>query len=445
MMEKFITDEIQEAAIKDLGELVGIASINEPAQPNAPFGPGPKKALDKAMELCQKLGFTTHEDVDGYYGYADIGEGDQTFGIVGHLDEVPAGNVDDWDVEPYKLTIKDDKLFGRGTQDDKGPTISAIYAIKAILDKGYKFNKKIRVIFGTDEEILWRCLAEYNKKEDPIDMGIAPDAEFPLIYAEKGLQQSYLTGPGSTELNLDLENAFNAVPGKAVYNGPKQAEVLAALQKHNFDADQKDDGIEVHGKSVHAMNAPEGTNAVVRLGIALADVFPDIKVLQFLKAFGEDANATNLLGDVSDDVSGKLTFNISSLKITPDESKMQIDMRIPVKIDHDELIQQVSDAVAKYGMKYENFDYVAPLYVPIDSELVKTLMATYQDLTGDMKSQPAISGGATFARTMHNCVAFGGMLPTTPDFMHQANENWSKADMRKAMEIFAEAIYRLCV
>ena len=445
MMEKFITDEIQEAAIKDLGELVGIASINEPAQPNAPFGPGPKKALDKAMELCQKLGFTTHEDVDGYYGYADIGEGDQTFGIVGHLDEVPAGNVDDWDVEPYKLTIKDDKLFGRGTQDDKGPTISAIYAIKAILDKGYKFNKKIRVIFGTDEEILWRCLAEYNKKEDPIDMGIAPDAEFPLIYAEKGLQQSYLTGPGSTELNLDLENAFNAVPGKAVYNGPKQAEVLAALQKHNFDADQKDDGIEVHGKSVHAMNAPEGTNAVVRLGIALADVFPDIKVLQFLKAFGEDANATNLLGDVSDDVSGKLTFNISSLKITPDESKMQIDMRIPVKIDHDELIQQVSDAVAKYGMKYENFDYVAPLYVPIDSKLVKTLMATYQDLTGDMKSQPAISGGATFARTMHNCVAFGGMLPTTPDFMHQANENWSKADMRKAMVIVAEAIYRLCV
>ncbi|PMD72497.1 M20 family metallopeptidase [Companilactobacillus nuruki] len=444
-MEKFITDEIQAEAIKDLSELVGIASFNEPAETNAPFGKGPKKALDKAMELVQKLGFKTYEDPDGYYGYADIGEGDETFGIVGHLDEVPAGNLEAWDVEPYKLTEKDGKLYGRGTQDDKGPTISAIYAIKAILDKGYKFNKKIRFIFGTDEEILWRCLAEYNKKEDPIDMGIAPDAEFPLIYAEKGLQQSYLTGPGSTELNLDLENAFNAVPGKAIYNGPKQAEVYAALQKHGFESDQKDGEIEVHGKSVHAMNAPEGTNAVVRLGIALADVFSDIKVLQFLKSFGEDANATNLLGDVSDDVSGKLTFNISSLKITPEGSRMQIDMRIPVKIDHDKLIDQVSEAVEKFDMKYENFDYVAPLYVPTDSELVKTLMQTYQDLTGDTESKPAISGGATFARTMHNCVAFGGMLPTTPDFMHQANENWSKADMRKAMEIFAEAIYRLCV
>ncbi|HCD08697.1 MAG TPA: hypothetical protein DEQ50_10675 [Lactobacillus sp.] len=444
-MEQFITDKIQDEAINDLKQLVGVASFNEPAQDKAPFGKGPKAALDKMMELADNLGFKTYEDPEGYYGYADIGEGDQTFGIVGHLDEVPAGNLDAWDVEPYQLTEKDGKLYGRGTQDDKGPTVSAIYAIKAILDKGYKFNKKIRVIFGTDEEILWRCLAEYNKKEDPIDLGIAPDAEFPLIYAEKGLQQSYLTGPGSIELNLDLENAFNAVPGKAIYNGPKQSEVMAALKKHNFDAEQKDNEIEVHGKSVHAMNAPEGINAVVRLGIALADVFPDIKVLQFLKSFGEDANATNLLGDVSDDVSGKLTFNISSLKITPEESRMQIDMRIPVKIDHDELIEQVSEAVAKFDMKYENFDYVAPLYVPTDSNLVKTLMKTYQDLTGDMDSKPAISGGATFARTMHNCVAFGGMLPTTPDFMHQANENWGKADMRKAMEIFAEAIYRLCV
>ncbi|CAJ1181090.1 hypothetical protein FD33_GL001308 [Companilactobacillus paralimentarius DSM 13238 = JCM 10415] len=444
-MEKFITDEIQSEAIADLAKIVSVPSYNEPAQPKAPFGKGPKKALDEVLAIVEKLGFKTYEDPEGYYGYADIGEGDETFGIVGHMDEVPAGNLEAWNVEPYKLTEKDDKLYGRGTQDDKGPTMAAIYAIKAILDKGYKFNKKIRVIFGTDEEILWRCLAEYNKKEDPIDLGIAPDAEFPLIYAEKGLQQSYLVGPGSTELNLDLENAFNAVPGKAVYSGPKQAEVLKALQKHNFEAEDHDGSIEVHGKSVHAMNAPEGTNAVVRLGIALADVFPDIAVLKFLKAFGEDANGTNLLGDVSDDVSGKLTFNISSLKITPEESRMQIDLRIPVKIEHDELIQKISDAVAKFDMKYENFDYVAPLYVPTDSELVKTLMSTYQDLTGDTKSQPAISGGATFARTMHNCVAFGGMLPTTPDFMHQANENWSKADMKKAMEIFAEAIYRLCV
>ncbi|KRK80630.1 M20 family metallopeptidase [Companilactobacillus nodensis] len=444
-METFITDKVQENAIKELGKVVAVPSYCEDAEENAPFGPGPKKALETVLKVAESIGYTTFIDPEGYYGYAEIGEGKEIFGLVCHMDVVPAGNIDAWNTEPFKMVEKDGKLFGRGTQDDKGPSVASMFAVKAIMDAGHTFNKRIRFIFGTDEETLWRCMAQYNKKEDPIDLGIAPDSEFPLTYAEKGLQQSYLTGPGSDELNLSLVNAFNAVPGKAVYDGPKQDEVMAALVAHKFDAEKVEGGIEVKGNSVHAMNAPQGTNAVVRLGMALADVFPDIEVLKFLKKFGEDANATNLLGDVSDDVSGKLTFNISSLEISPKGSRLQIDMRIPVKIDHDELVQKVADAVKPFNMKYENFDYVAPLYVPTDTELVKTLMSTYQDVTGDTESKPAISGGATFARTMNNCVAFGAMLPTTPDFMHQANENWSKADMRKAMEIIAEAVYRLCV
>ncbi|APX72991.1 M20 family metallopeptidase [Companilactobacillus allii] len=444
-MKTFITDKVQNDAIHELSKVIAVPSYCEEAGENEPFGPGPKKALEKVLEIAESIGFTTHIDPKGYYGYADIGEGDQIFGLVCHMDVVPAGNIDAWNTEPFKMVEKDGKLFGRGTQDDKGPSVASMFAVKSIMDAGYTFNKKIRFIFGTDEETLWRCLAQYNKFESPIDMGIAPDAEFPLIYAEKGLQQSYLVGEGSDELNLNIVDAFNAVPGKAIYNGPKQDEVFEALQNHKFDADMTSDGIEIHGNSVHAMNAPEGTNATVRLGIALADVFPDVKILQFLKKFGEDANATNLLGDISDDVSGKLTFNISSLEINSKRSRLQIDMRIPVKVDHDELIKKVEEAVKPFDIKYENFDYVAPLYVPTDTELVKTLMSAYQDVTGDTKSKPAISGGATFARTMNNCVAFGAMLPTTPDFMHQVNENWSKADMRKAMEIIAEAVYRLCV
>ncbi|WP_125590728.1 M20 family metallopeptidase [Companilactobacillus jidongensis] len=444
-METFITDKVQENAIKELSKVIAVPSYCEDAEENAPFGPGPKKALDTVLKVAESIGYKTFEDPEGYYGYAEIGEGKEIFGLVCHMDVVPAGNIDAWNTEPFRMVEKDGKLFGRGTQDDKGPSVASMFAVKAIMDAGHTFNKRIRFIFGTDEETLWRCMAQYNKKEDPIDLGIAPDSEFPLTYAEKGLQQSYLTGPGSDELNLNLVNAFNAVPGQAIYDGPKQGEVMAALKAHKFDAEKVEGGIEVKGNSVHAMNAPQGTNAVVRLGIALADVFPDIEVLKFLKKFGEDANATNLLGDISDDVSGKLTFNISSLEINPKGSRLQIDMRIPVKIDHDELVQKVADAVKPFDMKYENFDYVAPLYVPTDTDLVKTLMSTYQDVTGDTESKPAISGGATFARTMNNCVAFGAMLPTTPDFMHQANENWSKADMRKAMEIIAEAVYRLCV
>lgn len=443
-MDKIITEDEQKAAVKILERLISVPSYNQPAEEGAPFGKGIRNALDEMMKICDELGFKTYEDPDGYYGYAEVGSGDKIFGVICHLDTVPAGDLGKWKHDPFKGTVINDAVYGRGSQDDKGPGIAALYAVKALMDQGYHFNQRIRFIYGTDEEILWRGIAEYNKKEAPIDSGISPDAEFPLIYAEKGLQQSYLVGPGTDQLKINLKNAFNAVPDSAVYDGPKQDEVKATLDKHGFEYTSDGNSITVIGKSVHAMMAPEGTNAVLRLAIALDDVF-DFKPLDFIgKLFKEDATGSNVLGDVRDE-SGQLTFNISSLEINENETRMQIDLRIPVTIDRDNLLAKLSKQVAAYDLKYVHFDYLAPLYVPKDSKLVQTLMKVYKEQTGDVAAEPQISGGATFARTMNNCVAFGGMLPTTPDYMHQANEQWPLPDMYKAMEIYAQAIKKLCV
>ena len=443
-MDKIITEDEQKAAVKTLERLISVPSYNQPAEEGAPFGKGIRNALDEMMKICDELSFKTYEDPDGYYGYAEVGSGDKIFGVICHLDTVPAGDLGKWKHNPFKGTVINDAVYGRGSQDDKGPGIAALYAVKALMDQGYHFNQRIRFIYGTDEEILWRGIAEYNKKEAPIDSGISPDAEFPLIYAEKGLQQSYLVGPGTDQLKLNLKNAFNAVPDSAVYDGPKQDEVKVALDKHGFEYTSDDNSITVIGKSVHAMMAPEGTNAVLRLAIALDDVF-DFKPLDFIgKLFKEGATGSNVLGDVRDE-SGQLTFNISSLEINENETRMQIDLRIPVTVDRDNLLAKLSKQVAAYDLKYVHFDYLAPLYVPKDSKLVRTLMKVYKEQTGDVDAEPQISGGATFARTMNNCVAFGGMLPTTPDYMHQANEQWPLSDMYKAMEIYAQAIKKLCV
>lgn len=443
-MDKIITEDEQKAAVKTLERLISVPSYNQPAEEGAPFGKGIRNALDEMMKICDELSFKTYEDPDGYYGYAEVGSGDKIFGVICHLDTVPAGDLGKWKHNPFKGTVINDAVYGRGSQDDKGPGIAALYAVKALMDQGYHFNQRIRFIYGTDEEILWRGIAEYNKKEAPIDSGISPDAEFPLIYAEKGLQQSYLVGPGTDQLKLNLKNAFNAVPDSAVYDGPKQDEVKVALDKHGFEYTSDDNSITVIGKSVHAMMAPKGTNAVLRLAIALDDVF-DFKPLDFIgKLFKEDATGSNVLGDVRDE-SGQLTFNISSLEINENETRMQIDLRIPVTVDRDNLLAKLSKQVAAYDLKYVHFDYLAPLYVPKDSKLVQTLMEVYKEQTGDVAAEPQISGGATFARTMNNCVAFGGMLPTTPDYMHQANEQWPLPDMYKAMEIYAQAIKKLCV
>ncbi len=412
-MDKIITEDEQKAAVKTLERLISVPSYNQSAEEGAPFGKGIRNALDEMMKICDELGFKTYEDPDGYYGYAEVGSGDKIFGVICHLDTVPAGDLGKWKHNPFKGTVINDAVYGRGSQDDKGPGIAALYAVKALMDQGCHFNQRIRFIYGTDEEILWRGIAEYNKKEAPIDSGISPDAEFPLIYAEKGLQQSYLVGPGTDQLKLNLKNAFNAVPDSAVYDGPKQDEVKAALDKHGFEYTSDGNSITVIGKSVHAMMAPKGTNAVLRLAIAIDDVF-DFKPLDFIgKLFKEDATGSNV--------------------------------RIPVTFDRDNLLAKLSKQVAAYDLKYVHFDYLAPLYVPKDSKLVQTLMEVYKEQTGDVDAEPQISGGATFARTMNNCVAFGGMLPTTPDYMHQVNEQWPLPDMYKAMEIYAQAIKKLCV
>ncbi len=185
-MDKIITEDKQKAAVKTLERLISVPSYNQPAEEGAPFGKGIRNALDEMMKICDELGFKTYEDPDGYYGYAEVGSGDKVFGIICHLDTVPAGDLGKWKHDPFKGTVIDNAVYGRGSQDDKGPGIAALYAVKALMDQGYHFNQRIRFIYGTDEEILWRGIAEYNKKEAPIDSGISPDAEFPLIYAEKG-------------------------------------------------------------------------------------------------------------------------------------------------------------------------------------------------------------------------------------------------------------------
>ena len=441
--ETLITDKIKIEAVEELKLLIAQPSYNQPAEDGAPFGPGIRQALDHVMNLCDQLGFRVYTDPAGYYGYAEIGEAGPTFGIIGHLDTVPAGDLTAWDTDPFKPEIKDGKIIGRGAQDDKGPTIAALYAVKALLDAGYHLKQKIRFIFGTDEEILWRGIAKYNEKESQIDTGIAPDAEFPVIYAEKGLLQAYLVGPGTDQFSLKMDNAFNAVPAKAEYAGPKLAEVKAALKKHHFEFEEIDGKVAVLGKSVHAMNAPQGINAVLRLLIALNDVF-DFKPLKFIgDLFKEDATGENVLGKLEDE-SGQLTFNISTFDVSEKETRLQIDLRLPATITKEQIVKRLAARVKEFDLHYEDYDYLAPLFVPKDSDLVKTLMAVYREKTGDQTAEPTISGGATFARTMHNCVAFGAMLPDVPDFMHQANEQWPLESMYKTMDIYAEAIKRLC-
>ena len=424
-------------------ELVRISSVCDEGAGGFPFGPAVDQALRAALQIAGDLGFRTHYGDGGYYGYAEIGQGDEMVGILGHMDVVPAGKLADWTHGPFDPVERDGLLFGRGTQDDKGPMLAALFAAKALLDAGVTFGKRVRFIFGTDEETLWRCINRYKEREELPGMGFSPDSQFPLTYAEKGLLQIQLTGRNASGLRLAGGSAFNAVPDTIVYDGERQDALVNKLDELGFAYTRRVGAVEVHGKAAHAMVPEEGVNAIARLCIALHAMGVESKAISFIaQEIGEDPYATRVFGDCADAPSGKLKFNVGKIKLG-DTEQLSIDCRIPVTVAKEEIVARLSAAAARHGLTYQEFDWLAPLYLPLDHFIVETLMRVYSQISGDTASQPVSSGGATYARAMPNCVAFGATQPDELLTEHQPNERVVLANLAKAMEIYAHAIYEL--
>jgi succinyl-diaminopimelate desuccinylase len=311
------------------------------------------------------------------------------------------------------------------------------------MDAKVQFNKRVRFIFGTDEETLWRCIKRYKDKEELPSMGFSPDSRFPLTYAEKGLLQLHLEGTNESGIRLSGGTAFNAVPDTIVYEGERQERLSAKLNELGFACTRTPQGIEVAGKSAHAMVPEDGTNAIARLCIALNAIGLQSKAITFIaKEVGEDYNATRIFGNCSDEPSGKLKFNIGKIELNEVE-QISIDSRLPVTASKAEIVAKLSAAAAKYGLKYKEFDWLAPLYLPLDHFMITNLMKVYREHSGDQTTHPRSSGGATYARAIDNCVAFGALACDELLTEHQPNERAVLANLYKAMEIYAYAVYAL--
>jgi len=233
----------QEPLKKALIELVRIPSVCDEGAGGYPFGKSIDQALRKALQVAGELGFKTQYGDGGYYGFAEVGEGAEMLGILGHLDVVPPGKLQDWEREPFDPVEIDGMLYGRGTQDDKGPLLASLFAVKALMDAGAKFNKRVRFIFGTDEETLWRCINRYIAKEELPDFGFSPDSRFPVTFAEKGLLQLRLEGSNESGIVLAGGSAFNAVPDMILYEGERQDDLADKLDQLGFEYEWHEDSI----------------------------------------------------------------------------------------------------------------------------------------------------------------------------------------------------------
>ena len=464
MFKEFVKENT-ENIINTIGTLVKYNSVsNETGNPDMPFGKECKEVLDKTLEIAESMGFRT-KNIDGYCGYIEFGEGNEMVGIIGHLDIVPADIKDGWTTSPFEATVRNGKLYGRGTIDDKGPVVASLYAMKAVAET-CKINKRVRLIVGLNEEKDSKCMARYKETEEIPTISFSPDANFPAIYAEKGILSLSLTNTFGLDnfeiIDIDCQNnALNVVPKYASitlkYTGSSEMpsfETAQNVEIQNIDCSTIK--IISTGISAHAAHPSLGKNAIYNLVQYLLKYFKneyletlihlgifEIESPEFLSRQDIDYATEFEDNSVIQDESGILTSNVASFDYENGKLTIKINLRVPVKTKLDDIILQYK----KLANIFENIEVNTlsasdALYVQKDSFLVKTLVDIFNKKTDTQNIAIAIGGG-TYARCFPNCIAYGPTMPNDPDMCHQVDEYIELEKLFLATEIYAEAIYEL--
>jgi len=450
--------------VGDLQELIRIKSVleEEKCDERFPFGEGIDRALRFVLERGEAFGLKT-KNLDGYAGYVEIGSGQDMVGVLAHIDVVPEGSG--WSVDPYGGVILDGKLYGRGSIDDKGPTVAVLYALRAIEESKLPTAKRARLIIGTDEETGGRGLKYYLKKEEAPAYGFSPDATFPIIYAEKGIlrfefikdiQDQKSTKAGEPVLKrISGGTRVNVVPdySEAWLTNLTTDDVQSIIKKNRLEekvqAEQVSEGILVkaYGVSAHAMQPREGINAIQLLLTILKDV--DFKphdakrLIDFLSdKLDMQVNGEKIGLACRDDISGELTLNVGAIKFDDRFGSIKFDVRYPVTKDGNSIIKKLQQMADDMSARLIINQHKPPLYVDKDTELIKKLQLVYKQMTGQEPTLLAIGGG-TYCRYVKNTVSFGPVFPGQKELAHRNNEYIGLPDLKKIAKIYGQAIYEL--
>jgi succinyl-diaminopimelate desuccinylase len=449
--------------VKDTQSFLQIESVldEDKKEMHSPFGKGIQEALHYLLDKGSQDGFTV-KNIDGYAGHIEYGEGDDLVGVLCHIDVVPPG--EGWTSPPFAADIRENKIFARGALDDKGPTIAAYYALTIIKELGLATNKRLRIIIGTDEESNWGCVEHYFKYEEMPGMGFAPDADFPIIYAEKGIvdctlkqeisgaankaDYSLLSFSSGRRLNMVPDLAEARIQG-TVTNIPSAFEVFLSENKltGSYHIEGSIVSLMVHGVSAHGMEPRNGINAGFKLIDFLARFDFDIDAKQFLQFghsyFVDDSRGHSLEIASSDAITGDLTINVGMLSYEQNKGgTFGLNIRYPVTHDIDSTIHTIKGKAEEYRFRVTSMSNSEPHHVDKDHELIKTLQRVYTEQTGEEATLLSIGGG-TYARSLKAGVAFGPLFPGRPDVAHQKDEYIEIDDLVKATAIYAQAIYEL--
>ena len=458
-----LVESYRDELIENIRKWIAIPSVQgEPAGENAPFGAEVRRMLDTALADGRRFGFEVR-DIDGYAGDISYGAGEQTMGMLAHLDVVPLG--DGWTHDPLGGEIVDGRMYGRGTTDDKGPALCALYAMRAVREVGLPLKDGVRLILGCDEETGMSDMRHYASKMKMPDYGFSPDAEFPVINIEKGgvnMRLSKVTGgEDGAQLpvySLDAGERPNVVPAEATAvvglahtTLAELNEKLSAIEKAHdrfrLSAALEGEGrarITATGVNAHAAMPERGVNAAGMLLIALKELgaggagsAPAIAMLA--DAVGMEYTGQSLGIACADELSGALTCNLGILRYDANELSALLDIRYPICGSEELMLGQAAKRIAPADMSVCCASSHTPLHVPAESRIVQGLLKVYHEVTG-LPAYAIAIGGGTYSRMMPNTVAFGVCFPGDMDVCHIADEYIDIEKMMLGVKIFAHAI-----
>lgn len=404
------------------------------------------KALDEALALGEELGFKTRKAAGGEVGIISMGpENTETLGILVHVDVVPAGEEEDWTYPPFSLTKADGFLFGRGTIDDKGPLVAALYAMKCLKDSGEELHKEVQLVIGTREEIIWTDMERYAKEERLPDYGFTPDDSFPICNVEKGYVDAILEIPYSLSKadgwqleSLSAGEAGNTVPGRA--------EAVLVRTEQGKPAERR--SLKASGKAVHSSEPERGENAIFVLKELIEKEITEEnhlnRVLEVIKKAFEDVYGSGLgLASESEYYKGEFvhrnTFCPTMMKAEDGTVRININGRTTPLLAPEELLKKLEELAESLGGRAFLKEGMPAVLIEKDRPFVKAFSGAYREITG-LEGEYRTALGTSYAKAMPNVAAWGPLLPDDEDSCHEVDENISLKTLVANAEIFAMAI-----
>ena len=430
--------------LEDLKRLVAISSVRDlqTAKDGAPFGEAIREAFDSFLQIAEKCGFET-EDCDGYACHAQIGNTREYIGVLGHLDVVEIGKPDEWKTDPFTMVQDGDMLYGRGVNDDKGPLLAALYATRIIRGMGLPLKRSIRVIAGGAEETTWECMEHYFARHEQPVMGFSPDGNFPIVNGEKGIVKFELIFP-TAEKNLNGEYDI-----QKLICGTAENYVCGDLELQ-YRYRGRDETMNWHAKKrALSRNPQRGENVLWELAKYLQGkslVQPEVEqMVHFLNECLTGDFYGKKSGLYSEDVQmGTTSVCPTGVRVHETGVSLYLDIRYPKSTEEQELQQKLEKLGKQYGFTVNRYAGKRLLYVSEDSELICALKQAYREVTGE-EAFTFTTGGASYARTLDQGVAFGATFEGEETHPHMPNECISLTSVERAMEIYCAALWRLAV